>query len=77
MKVYVILREREEETEDCEYITFADVCTKGFTSFESAEQFILKNGFTPVDKDNNIDWNQYRSESGRIFMSIESVIIPE
>lgn len=75
MKVYVILREREDENEDYECVSFADVCVKGFTSFERAEQFILENGFVPVDKENNIDWNEYRSANGRVFMSIKGVIV--
>ena len=75
MKVYVILREREDETEDYEFVSFADICSRGFTSFESAEKYILENGFVPVDKDNDIDWNEYRSASVHVFMSIKKVIV--
>ena len=42
MKVYVILREREDETEDYEFVSFADICSRGFTSFESAEKYIFR-----------------------------------
>ena len=75
MKVYVILREREDEYEDYECFSFAEIYSKGFKSFERAEQYILENGCKPVDIENNVEWNEYKTESGRVFMSIKEVTI--